>query len=393
MDTERSREEFRPYLWAVISPRAVPATAIFIRGTTAATLNYISPKVGGFSFGLQYSYAWKFYSVGDREAFGNQDPAYVLSNSDYSLLNNAFLRFDLDNLGLKESSLTFGRQRIDLTFAATYNIRQKEQAYEAIVFDLGHFEGLKLSAGILDKFSSWSSRDDLTSGGTAVNFIPIERTEGVTYSTTGFQFVEASFTGVEKIILTLYDYIGDDLYNTFGVNFDYTLFHSDDLSAEARLKYIGQRGFKRFEETIGAELRADAIQAGVKILVGNMSLEPGVFIVAGDGPGNDLRSPFQPKYIIEEPMVETDFGFTGGARSIYLEGKHAWSKNSLYFLYLYTDVKSPGFRGETNEWDIILSRNFSESFFAKLKVAFVKYDGDTSKTRLIDYRVFAGWNF
>ena len=88
MDTERSREEFRPYLWAVISPRAVPATAIFIRGNTAATLNYISPKVGGFSFGLQYSYAWKFYSVGDREAFGNQDPAYVLSNSDYSLLNN-----------------------------------------------------------------------------------------------------------------------------------------------------------------------------------------------------------------------------------------------------------------------------------------------------------------
>ncbi len=55
-------------------------------GTTAATLNYISPKVGGFSFGLQYIYAWKFYSVGNREAFGNQDPAYVLSNSDYSLL-------------------------------------------------------------------------------------------------------------------------------------------------------------------------------------------------------------------------------------------------------------------------------------------------------------------
>ena len=125
MDTERSRAEFRPYLWAVISPRAVPGTAIFIRGTTAATLNYISPKFGGFSFGLQYIYAWKFYSVGDREAFGNQDPAYVLSNSDYSLLNNAFLRYDLDNLGLKESSLTLGRQCIDFTFAATYNIRQK----------------------------------------------------------------------------------------------------------------------------------------------------------------------------------------------------------------------------------------------------------------------------
>ena len=82
---------------------------------------------------------------------------------------------------------------------------------------------------------------------------------------------------------------------------------------------------------------------------------------------NDIHSPFQPKYIIEEPMVETDFGFTGGARSVYLEAKHAWSKNSLYFLYLYTDVESPIFRGETNEWDIILSRNFSERFFAKLK--------------------------
>ena len=77
-----------------------------------------------------------------------------------------------------------------------------------------------------------------------MNFIPIEKTEGVTYSTTGFQFVEASFTGMEKTILTVYDYNGDDLYNTFGFNFDYTLFESDELSAEARLKYIGQRGFE-----------------------------------------------------------------------------------------------------------------------------------------------------
>jgi len=360
-------------------------------GSTAITLNYYSPEIAGLSLGSQYVHSLKLYSRGDEEDIGNTDPAYNLSNSDFSILNNAYIRYNFEGLGLKNSFLTAGRQTLNLNFATPYNIRQNEQAYEAIVLDIGSNDDLQLSVGIIDKFSSWTSRDDLTTGSSANSFIDIEDVETVPYSTNGFQFIDMTYSGINRTTLTLYDYYGDRLYNTFGANIDYTFIQSEDFETDLRLKYISQRGVSKFDKFRGIKLRADAVQGGIKFKRGNFSIEPGVFMIAGDNVENDIHSPFQPRFIVEEPLFETDIGFAGGSRSLYIEGSHSWSKNSLYFLYLYTDADSPAVRGENSEWDIILSRNITENIYAKLKVGLVNYNDKAGDDTVFDYRIFLGW--
>ncbi len=361
--------------------------------STAVTINYESPVFLGLSFSGQYVHAFGQFGRGDEEKFGEEDPAYILSNSNFSILNNAYLRYDLEKLGLRESHVTVGRQTLDLGFVTSCNIRQKDQAFEGIAVDIGHFQGLSVNLGVLDKFSSWTSRDDLTSGGLANGFIDIEKVEGVPYSTRGIQFVELIYSDSQRMSLALYDYYGDDLYNTVGANIDYSLNSSDEFSTEVSLKYIGQQGMDRFDKFNRFELESNAFQAGIQLTSDDFSIEPGVFMVAGDGPENDIRSPFQPQLIIEQAMFETDFGFSGGSRSFYVEMSQKWSKSQIYILYLYTDFKAGLLNGRINETDVIYSRNLTENLYVKLKLGLVDYDDDVGNTTLLDYRLFVGYNF
>ncbi len=362
-------------------------------GSTAFSFNYESPEFNGFSFGGEYMYSWKLFSIGDRQAFGNQDPAYILSNSDFSILNKAYIRFTLDDWGWQNSYIKVGRQALHTTFAGTYNIRQKDQSYEAILLHFENPENLKVDLGFIDKFSSWTSRDDLTNGPSANGFNPVEKVEGVPYSTNGMPFVEVTYSGFKGTELILYDFYGDDLYNTFGFNIVGAVFESDEFKTDIKIKYIQQRGIDRFEDFVGFDLHSDALQGGVNFQKGDFRIEPGFFIVGGGGADNDIHSPFQPSLIIEEPMVETDAGFFGGSRSIYVESNYAWNNNNLYILYLHTDLHSSHPVDKSKELDIIYSRTFGPRFYFKLKMGFLNYDGVSAGTeKILDYRIFLGWN-
>ncbi len=361
--------------------------------TIATTINYQSPTFIGLSLGGQYIHVSKGYSRGDEEDFNDVDPGYILSNSDYTLLNNAYLRYNFAGLGLENTVLTVGHQALDLNFVSRYNIRQKDQSFEAVVFESSDISNMKISFGILDKFSSWSSRDDLTRGTTANGFIPVEKTEGATYTATGIQFVDMTYKGFDRTRLSLYDYYGDKLYNTFGITADYTVIDREDFTQDIRFKYIGQRGIGTFERFTGFDLRSDAVQAGLKFSSAAFSIEPGIFIVTGDGEENNLRTPFQPKLIIEEPLVENDIGFLGGSRSFYLESNYQWSNHSLYMLYLYTHYDTTNMNGVTNELDILYTRNLTENWYARIKLGLFDVDGDLGNSTVFDYRIFVGYNF
>ncbi len=361
-------------------------------GSTAFSLNYESPAYSGFSVGGEYMYSWKLYSSGDRQAFGSLDPAYVLSNSDFSILNKVYIRLALDDLGWENSYLKVGRQALHTVFAGTYNIRQKDQSYEAVLLHLENNKNLSADLGFIDKFSSWTSRDDLTNGPSANGFNPVEKVEGVPYSTNGMPFAEVTYTGFERAELTIYDFYGDDLYNTFGFNIVGTVFESDEFKTDLKIKYIRQSGMDRYENFVGFDLQSDALQAGVNFQKGDFRIEPGIFIVSGGGADNDIHSPFQPSLIIEEPMVETDAGFFGGSQSFFVESNYSWNDNNLYMLYLYTDLHSSNPIDKSKEFDIIYTRNFGSSYYFKLKMAFVDYDGSAGVTGILDYRLFFGWN-
>ncbi|MGR3218525.1 MAG: hypothetical protein ACUZ8H_01725 [Candidatus Anammoxibacter sp.] len=411
-------------------------------GSLALTTNYVSPVFKGFSLGLQYVHSEEIYSEGNfdsdrkrgidnlsddsrsllNDAFRNRDfsnigrsdflrmlsevntdnnrksPAYNLSNSGFSKLNNAFIRYDFGNIGLRNTRITIGRQSLDLTFATKYNIRQKDQAFEAIVFETSPIDDLAVTIGHLSKFSSWTSRDDLNDGSTSNKFIDVANVESVPYNTKGFQFIETRFTGIPNTILTVYDYFGHDLYNTFGFKVDYTVNpYSTFIQYNPKLHYIKQWDVGRFAGETGTPVSADVIQAGLKMTKGNFSIEPGIFWVAGDGPENTLHTPFQPAYIIEEPLFEVDIGFEGGSFSYFIESSYAWGgKNSLYFLFLQTEHRnnlSPS--GFSREFNLIYSRDITEKSYFKIKLGTVEYENDDSVRDgwLDEYRFFLGYRF
>ncbi|MGR3179347.1 MAG: hypothetical protein ACUZ8E_14965 [Candidatus Anammoxibacter sp.] len=366
-------------------------------GSLALTTNYASPVFKGFSIGLQYVHSEEIYSEGNFDN-GRKNPAYNLSNSGFSKLNNAFLRYDFSNIGLKDTSLTIGRQSLDLTFATKYNIRQKAQAFEAIVFATNIIDNLAVTIGHLSKFSSWTSKDDLNTGNSSNKFIDVENVESVPYNTKGFQFIETRFTGIPNTILTVYDYFGHDLYNTFGFKVDYT-FNPDStfIQYNPKLHYIKQWDVGRFAKDAGTPVGADVIQAGLKMTKGNFSIEPGIFWVTGDGPEDTLHAPFQPAYIIEEPLFEIDIGYEGGSFSYFLESSYAWGgKNSLYVLFLQTEHRNnlaPS--GYSREFNLIYSRDITEKSFFKIKLGTVEYENDDSVRDgwLDEYRFFLGYRF
>ncbi|MBT3878666.1 MAG: outer membrane porin, OprD family [Candidatus Scalindua sp.] len=363
-------------------------------GTIAFTGNYLSPEFQNFTLGLQYVHAIELYSRGGFEGDSNQ--AHNLSNSDFSLLNNAFISYDFKRFGIKDTKITIGRQSLDLNFVANYNIRQKNQAFEAIVFETKAIDKLAITMGHLEKFSSWTSRYNVHEGSTSNHFISIENVEEVPYSTNGFKFIETEFSGIPNTVLTVYDYFGHDLYNTIGSKIDYTINPNSELKFIPRFHYIKQWDVGRFKKRTGTVVKANAFQTGLKMTFKGFSVEPGIFKVMGHDPQNNLQVPFFGRYIINEPLFEIDLGFTGGSLSYFLESSYGWGKNSLYFLCLHTEQSTDLPRdGYSREFNLIYSRDITESAYFKIKLGNVEYHNhDTIEDGFLnEYRLFLGYRF
>ena len=363
-------------------------------GSIAITTNYLSPVYKGFSIGLQYILSFELNSAGGYD--GRKNAAYNLDVSDFAILNNAFLTYNFEHLGLKDTNITIGRQSLDLNFLTKYNIRHKDQAFEAVVFETKAIDDLHITLGHLSKFSSWTSKDDLSESAVSNRFIEVENVESVPYNTKGFQFLEMKFTGIPNTTLTVYDYFGHDLYNTFGSKLDYTINPQSKLQYMFRFHYISQWDVGRFSKETGTSVKSDAFQTGLKMTYGNFSIEPGIFKVTGNGPEDTLHTPFQPKYIGEEPLFESDLGFEGGTISYFLESTYEWGRNSLYLLYLQTkDRKSLPVKGTSKEFNLLYSRELTEKFYLKVQLGNVEYNNHsgTKDGWLNEYRFYLGYRF
>lgn len=344
-------------------------------GSSAVILDYLSDDFSGFLIGAQYIYAAQLYSGGSDT--NRYDSAYKLHNSNYDILNKLYLKYHFGQFGWERSYLKIGRLALDLNFIRKYNLRYKDQAVEAAVVHLGDYDDWVFDFGHLEKFSSWTSKNNSSDPGIGNAFEDIEHVEDVPYSTPGFQFLETVYTGFEDSTISFYDYYGHDLYNSFGLHVDHVL-HAGEWKTVLKARYITQNDIGRFPQ----RLNTHAGQFGIQFKRNSFSIEEGLFMVKGSA----VKLPFNANLIITEPLLGPPGLYDENSHTIYLESSYSCGKHGLYGLFLHTDYAA----GHSAEADLIYGYDATDNFCIKVKLA---YAYDDASQWASDYRLCVGYQF
>ncbi len=364
-------------------------------GTLAETLNYKSPQLGPLTLGLQYIRADRLFEGGGLEP--PNGAAWTIHNSDFEVLNEAYINMNFGFLDLPKTDLTVGRQIAHYNFAPTYNCRQKPQAIQAAVLSSKDIiPGVSFELGHIEKFSSWTTRDGsgdaYRSSFNDVGDV-IADSEGIaTPDTHGMQFLTVSSDIIPRTDVTVYDLYGENLYNTFGAKANVSVFESEGLNVTWKNHYIMQKDVGDFPK----ELDAQTIESGLAFKKDNLMLQPGVMTVFGGDGDNDLRHPLQStltwQYILDwynRPNLE-------GSDSAYLKSTYTFGDTLLYALYFVTDHDRATSGGAFDqELDIVVKHNVTERFYVTFKAAYGYRDNraGASDTSREDYRLFVGYKF
>ena len=356
--------------------------------STALTINYVSPEFEGLTLGVQYIHAEEMWEGGT-----NNQPhgaAYVLANDGYSLLNHAYLKYNFKHLDWKKSHVTVGRQTINENFARTYAIRHKAQAFEAIVLKLADMENLKVTLGHLERFSSWSSRKNVDTGTASNEFIDIADVMGVDYSTNGMQFIEVTTTAIPNTSINVYDYYGEDLFNTMGAKITHKI-DKITLNVHAAM----QRDDGRYDTDGNGDLSSEILELSVAYKDGGLSIEPGIMMVAGNSAEDNYQVPFRTSFVVDPTLMGYTSPFEGGSNTAFLKTVYKWDKNLFYMLYAITDHEEQTRDASLDqEIDFVVSRNFTKNFYVTIKVGFGHRDNGSSESNWqSDYRLFIGYKF
>lgn len=355
-------------------------------GTLALTMNYLTPELGPFRLGGQFIYSGLVFQSGDSAIINS---GYWLSNDEFGLINEGYLTIDLAKMKIPRTELKIGRQVVNYDFAPTYNIRQKDQSFEAIILKTEPVDGLHVDLGHLERFSSWASR----SGGPSTwraNFIDVERRVGVPYSTNGFQFISAVYDGCKPWNFTLYDFYGDDMYNTFGAKVAYRWDMGQNAGAVTlRTHYAYQQDVGRMKRDGLGSIGSTAWEVALDYARGGFTLSLGGFIVRGD----DFQTPFRTSFTIDTELLWYTMQFAGGSSSGFLKGVYKCNSWMFYTMYVITDHNDGTF---CQEIDAVVKYSFNKNIYTAVKAGY----GHRNNHRLfgrnsdaLDLRWFAGWSF
>lgn len=365
-------------------------------GSLALTINYRSPQFGPVTVGLQGIHAAELFEGGSLD--NPRGSAWVLSNSAYSLLNEAYIDISLEPLGLAGSSLRIGRQILKLDFAPAYAIRHKAQSFEAAVLTVKDVDNLSVTLGHIERFSSWTSRDTAGYIHPRYDFVEIadtERGNGVDYNTDGIQFGSVTWSGIPRTSITVYDFYAQDLYNTFGAKASHTLELGGDVSAALKCHYLGQRDVGKYESETGNAVDADLFEASVQFKRGGLSIEPGIMTVAGNDAENDVHTPFRTSFTADPTLLWYPRVFSAGSDSIFIKSLYTWRKTTFYAMAVRTEHDDNVGNGATDqEIDVVIKQEFPHGLYAAVKLGYGEQDNDgVPDADATDYRLFVGWNF
>lgn len=354
--------------------------------TTALTLNHKSPSYEGLSTGVQY-----IYSLRVTEGDGAGSEGYWLSNDDHNDLNELYLDYQLaPHWNLENTSLRIGRQILNYDFAPKYAVRQKAQAYEGVVLKIHEWENFKLDLGHIERFSSWSSRDEGNSTWRA-NFIDVEDRIGVNYKTRGMQFFSSEYSGLPQTKITVYDFYGQDTFNTFGGKLAYDFNLGEDCgTVTLRTHYAQQRDVGKMQTQGTGSINSKIWELAADYKYKKLSTSVGFTRVGGIQGVNDFQTPFRTGFTIDPTLLWYTRQFLGDTDSYFAKAvyKHdAWMFYSMYVGSKHTNSLEQEING-------VVKYQINKNFYAIVKAGYAERDNDNAAdTNADDIRWFFGYTF
>jgi hypothetical protein len=329
--------------------------------TVGVLLNYTSPELAGFDFGLGYNYAGEIYDY---------NKSSMLANDEIHVLNEAWLRY----LFTPETSLVAGRKIINGEVFRADDYRQKARSVEAVQLEMKEIEGLSVTLGHAIRMSNWLQTGD------RADFNDFGDVFGAQDDTDGVTWGEAVFSRVEGLEIALFNAYAYDVANLIGTRAKLSVTETTSLL-----------GYYRHESDVGDSTGSDSDAVGVAVeqKAGPVTLEPGYFGVRGD----NLR--FQETTTgINHPlgslMMIYSGQFAGDSDTLYFKATTKIRTTSLYALYNYTWNSSLPYDGQ--ELNLVIKQPITDQVTVALKSG-LGYRSGPADTFASDTRLFVTYGF
>ncbi|MBN2686435.1 MAG: hypothetical protein JXR40_14230 [Pontiellaceae bacterium] len=337
--------------------------------TMGIVLGYTTPEMGPVSAGVVYNYAGTLY---------DNNRHSMLANDDIHVLNEAWIKLQLEALGLEDSELLAGRKVLNGELFRTDDFRQKARSAEVVQLTTGLIPDTVLTVGHSIRFSSWIQAGDRW------NFNDYSDVFGTAYDTDGISYVEMVNKSVDEIEVALYNAAAWDVANLTGARLKY------QLTDETALL-----GYFRMESDIGKGANHESSAGGLSVQqkVGAVTLEGGYFGAHGD------NMKFQTlttgiNHALGPSMMVYAGQFNGGADTAYAKATTTLEGTGtvLYALYNHSWQQKAGYDGQ--ELNIVVKQPIGDSFAITFKGAIGYRDSKTgADTKATDARLFITYSF
>jgi hypothetical protein len=333
-------------------------------------LGYTSPDWAGFDLGVAYNYAF---------ALDNNNRWKMLANDDINVINEGWLRYSFDALGLEDTAILAGRKINNGEVFRADDFRQKARSIESVVFQTEDIPNTVLTVGHAYRLSNWIDAGDRSDFN---KFDDIFRTP---YDTDGVTWAEGVYTGFDGWEIALFDAYAWDVSNLIGTRVKWSL--CDEVAFTAYYRHEGDVGK-------AASRNSDSYGLSMMQKVGPVSLEAGYFGVRG----NTLRfneATTGINHPLGSSMMIYGGQFNGGSDTAYFKAVAKIDALTLYALYNYTwqDHNRTPFDGQ--ELNFVAKYKFFENFTAAAKVGVGYRDrkNNTKNTTAVDTRLFLTYSF
>lgn len=357
--------------------KAAPENA----GSTTAgfLLGYTSPELAGFSGGLTWIYVEPLDSSKDSD-----NGKKLLSNGRVNVLNEAWVKYRFESLGLTNTFVKAGRQVMNGELFRSDEIRQKPRSVEAVQLTTKDIPNTTLIVGhafrlsnVLDDKDSWNFND----------FDEVLK-QGKGCDSRGISWAEAVFTGITNLEVAVYEAYVHDIANVTGGRARYTL-----TDATALLGYFQHGNSVQTADRI-APFESEMYSLALEQKFGGVTFEPGWFSVHGDDmlfheTSTGLNHP------LGAPLLIYSGPFNGGSDSVYLKAVTKIGKTFLYMLYDYTwqDHSRNPYDGQEINFVVKQPINDRLSVTVKFGAGYQDRKDATDNRTATDTRLFVTYNF
>ncbi|MCD6172902.1 MAG: OprD family outer membrane porin [Sulfurimonas sp.] len=357
-----------------------------------------------------------------RDDYTEVDPTLLgKDNESYSILGEAYLQFKYDNTTFKA-----GRQKLNTPMMGADDVRMIPNLFEAYVltntdladtvlmaahvtkFAQGTF-GRAYGGGILSATGGYSAVDSKDQVGDFENM----GTYAVDESTSGVSIASATYTGIDKLKIQLWDYYAYDIVNIiYGqVDYSWNCLLTDSVKPFASAQFIKEDdiGDKQLK-AIGGDGEIDSFYYGLKF---GAKIENFTAYVAysettdnsdsDNAYANAIISPWGGMPAFTQGMV-TRHVFLAGTKATKIAALYNWKnfgpdlKTVLYYADYNMDKNNGYTNDDTDEagFDIIYNTSFVKNLQLRFRGNFsndfnVNTAGDTVSWD--EYRFIANYSF